>query len=270
MVISMKQKQEALQKPLDAKTIDFRVQSINKGGYATILAYKDARVDINRLNEVFGVGGWQRKHERIDGKEFCSVGVWNSDLDQWVWVQDCGTESNTEAAKGQSSDAFKRACFNLGIGTELYDYPVISIKLNQNEYKVDGNFVKATWDLKLRDWLWHTEFDGHKLTFIAAKDNHGKIRFTWGQMKPKPDAAPEPVQSPEPKPQPAMQAVKTQAPVLREMPAEMFAQNSPRWIAEIAAGKPLVKITKSATGHGLRFTKEQLETLVDVRVEEAV
>ena len=35
-----------LSKPLEIQDIDFRVQSINKGGYATILAYKDARVDI--------------------------------------------------------------------------------------------------------------------------------------------------------------------------------------------------------------------------------
>lgn len=71
--------------------------------------------------------------------------------------------------------------------------------------------------------------------------------------------------APKPKPQPKPQP-KAQAPVLRDMPAEMFAQNSPRWISEIAAGKPLVEITKAATGHGLRFTKEQLEKLVAVKV----
>ena len=43
---------EDLGKPLDIKSIDFRVQSINKGGYATILAYKDARVDMQRLDEI--------------------------------------------------------------------------------------------------------------------------------------------------------------------------------------------------------------------------
>ena len=79
------------------------------------------------------------------------------------------------------------------------------------------------------------------------------------------DAAGYVAPKPQPQPQPALQAQS-----LRDMPAEMFAQNSPRWIAEIASGKPLVEITKAATGHGLRFNKEQLETLVDVRVEEAV
>ena len=45
----------------------------------------------------------------------------------WVWKSDCGVESNTEAQKGEASDSFKRACFNWGIGRELYTAPVIWI-----------------------------------------------------------------------------------------------------------------------------------------------
>ena len=41
-----------LRKPLSIEEIEFRVQSINKAGYATILAYKDARVDMVRLDEI--------------------------------------------------------------------------------------------------------------------------------------------------------------------------------------------------------------------------
>lgn len=175
--------QEYIQKPLAADEIDFRIQSINKGGYATILVYKDARVDMNRLNKAYGVGFWQRKHDRIDGKEFCSVGVWNDTINQWCWVQDCGTESNTEAQKGQSSDAFKRACFNLGIGIELYDYPLISVKLLPAEVDMKGAKPKATWNLKLKEWRWVTQFDeSGKLTFVGAKDQNEKQRFAWGKF----------------------------------------------------------------------------------------
>lgn len=46
----------------------------------------------------------------------------------WVWKADCGTESNTEKEKGESSDSFKRACFNWGIGRELYTSPMVFIK----------------------------------------------------------------------------------------------------------------------------------------------
>lgn len=174
-------KNAELSKPLTIDQIDFRIQSINKYGYATILAYKDARVDMHRLNEVFGVGKWQRKHELINGNLFCSVGVWNDDIKEWCWVQDVGTESNTEKQKGQASDSFKRACFNLGIGIELYDYPVIQVKLNQDEFTVDGNKGKATWSLKLKEWVWFSQFDKDgKLNCLAAKDEQGRRRFTWG------------------------------------------------------------------------------------------
>jgi hypothetical protein len=165
--------------PLEINEIDFRVQSINKGGFATILAYKDARVDMNRLDAVYGVGFWQKKYDVINDNLFCSVGIWNKELSQWVWVQDVGTESNTEKEKGQASDAFKRACFNLGIGRELYDYPIIQIKLNDDEFDKTTN--KPTWNFKLKEWVWFSQFDKDgKLNYLGAKDQNSKLRFTFG------------------------------------------------------------------------------------------
>ena len=174
---------EDLQKPLPIDSIDFRIQSINKGGYATILAYKDARVDINRLNEVCGVLGWQRQHTR-DNKN-CIVSVWDAENKQWVSKEDTGTESNTEQAKGLASDSFKRACFNFGIGIELYDYPVIQVKLNADEFKIEGDRVKQTFNLKLKEWVWISEFTDNKLTGLAAKDQNNNVRFKYGEFKKK-------------------------------------------------------------------------------------
>jgi len=165
--------------PLPIDQIDFRIQSINKGKYATILAYKDSRVDMNRLDDVFGIFGWQKKYELINGNLFCSVGVYSSDTNEWIWKQDVGTESNTEKEKGQASDAFKRACFNLGIGRELYDYPVISVLLKDNEVTKFGDGFKASWDLKLKEWQWQSEFTNGKLSKLIAIDNHGKERFKY-------------------------------------------------------------------------------------------
>lgn len=177
-----------LNTPLTIDEIDFRVQSINQGGYATILAYKDARVDMNRLDAVYGVDKWQKKYDLINGNLFCSVGIWSAELGQWVWKQDVGTESLTEKEKGEASDAFKRACFNLGIGRELYDYPIISIKLNANEFKVEEfngkKQVKATYELKLRDWKWYSEFENGKITYLGCKDTTGAVRYQWGIIKP--------------------------------------------------------------------------------------
>ena len=197
-----------LSRPLDISDIDFRVQSINNGGYATILAYKDARVDMARLDAAVGPLHWQRKHELISGNLYCHVGIFNPVIAEWVWKSDVGTESMTEATKGQSSDSFKRACFNWGIGRELYDYPLISVKLNDNEWSKDGGRPKQTYNLKIRDWTWYSEFTDGRVSFLAAKDENGKLRFKWGEMKPKevepefkPAAAPVEVQ-PDPQPTP--------------------------------------------------------------------
>lgn len=171
-----------LREPLKISEIDFRIQSINKGGYATILAYKDARVDINRLNSVCGALGWKREHTR-DNRN-CIVSIWDKDNKHWVSKEDTGTESNTEQQKGLASDSFKRACFNWGIGIELYDYPSIQVKLNTNEFEIkkDNKGVErayATWELKLKDWIWGSEFKEGILIKLSAKDQNGIVRFNW-------------------------------------------------------------------------------------------
>jgi hypothetical protein len=172
-----------LSKPLAIDQVDFRIQSINNGGYATILAYKDARVDINRLNAVCGVLGWQRRHTRDNHN--CIVSIWDDEKGHWVEKEDTGTESNTEQQKGLASDSFKRACFNLGIGIELYDYPLIQVKLNggtdkNQEWYKDNGKAKAGWGLRLKEWTWHSEFtEDDKICMLAAKDEKGKIRFKW-------------------------------------------------------------------------------------------
>lgn len=168
---------EDLQKPLTIDDIDFRVQSINKGGFATILVYKDARVDINRLNEVCGPLGWKREHTRDNHN--CIVSIWDDQNKHWVSKEDTGTESNTEAQKGLASDSFKRACFNWGIGIELYDYPEIKVKLNDDEFTVEGNKGKATWKLNLRKWRWHLEMDEEGVKRLAAKDSSNALRFNY-------------------------------------------------------------------------------------------
>lgn len=170
-----------LSKPLAINQIDFRVQSINKGGYATILAYKDARVDMQRLDEVCGPLNWKREHCRENHN--CIVSIWDAEKNQWVSKEDTGTESYSDAQKGLASDSFKRACFNWGIGRELYDYPVISVKLREDEWQMAGDKPRATWSLKLREWDWYAEFTEGRLSFLACKDDQGKVRWKHGERK---------------------------------------------------------------------------------------
>jgi hypothetical protein len=174
---------KGLSRPLDIKDVDFRVQSINNGGYATILAYKDARVDMNRLDEVAGPSKWKKDYSVINNQLFCGVSIYDAETSQWVTKWDVGTESMTEKEKGLASDAFKRACFNWGIGRELYDYPMISIKLNSDEWSKESGRPKQTYNLKIREWRWHSEFTDGKLTFLAAKDQKGAVRYKFGTLK---------------------------------------------------------------------------------------
>ena len=169
-----------LSNPLAIHQIEFRVQSINNGGYAKILAYKNARVDQQVLDDVVGPLGWKREHSQ--GNHNCTVSVWCEDKHQWVPKEDTGTESNTEAQKGLASDSFKRACFNWGIGRELYDYPEISVKLRDDEFQDAGGKKKGTWKLRPNDWTWFSQFKDGGLSFLGAKDATG-MRFQWGKFE---------------------------------------------------------------------------------------
>lgn len=111
---------------LKAEEIECRISTIRSQGLSLLL-YKDARCDQNLLDETFGSMGWQRSHQVIDGNLYCTVSVWDEEKKQWISKQDVGTESYTEKEKGQASDSFKRACFNFGIGRELYTAPFIWI-----------------------------------------------------------------------------------------------------------------------------------------------
>ena len=141
---------------LRADEIECRVQSVKSTGLVLLL-YKDARVDMNILDETVGPVNWQRLHYECKGNLFCQVGInchmerpsglTESGIDhyqEWVWKSDCGAESNTEAQKGEASDSFKRACFNWGIGRELYTAPFTWIpaeKCNIKDGKCYDKFI---------------------------------------------------------------------------------------------------------------------------------
>ena len=131
---------------LRADEIECRVQSVKENGLVLLL-YKDARVDMNILDETVGSSNWQREHYECKGNLFCRVGIdvgtHEGKAERWVFKSDCGTESNTEAQKGEASDSFKRACFNWGIGRELYTAPFTWIPADKCNIKQTGNVYKC-------------------------------------------------------------------------------------------------------------------------------
>jgi len=115
---------------LKADEIECRVAAVNEKG-VSLLLFKDARVDQKILDETFTPFGWKRSHQLIDGNLYCTVEVWDPEKGQWIAKQDVGTMSCAEKEKGQASDSFKRACFNWGVGRELYTAPFIWLEAGQ-------------------------------------------------------------------------------------------------------------------------------------------
>ena len=131
------------ERKLRADEIEVRVAMTKRDG-CQLLLYKDARVDMNILDEIVGPMNWQRDHKELKGNIYCGVGIWDSEKQQWIWKWDCGKESNTEAEKGASSDSFKRACVNAtGVGRELYTAPFIWIPAGNVEIKEENGKIKT-------------------------------------------------------------------------------------------------------------------------------
>lgn len=166
---------------LYADEIECRVQTVvyaedgNKG--CSLLLYKDARCDMNILDETVGAFRWQRNHSRDNSN--CTVSIWDEEKKQWIEKEDTGTESNTEKEKGLASDSFKRACVNWGIGRELYTAPFIWIDGNLIEWKKDskGKMVpKTTFSVDYIDYD-----DKRRISALAIKTNKGNIVWNMGK-----------------------------------------------------------------------------------------
>lgn len=168
---------------LKPEEIECRVAQVTSSG-CSLLLYKTARVDRAILDEEFGAMSWQNDFKVIDGKMYGGIGIYSNDLGEWLWRWDCGTESNTEAEKGQASDCFKRAGFKWGIGIELYSAPFIwySCKTHQNQkgkWELDDKYIK----FRVQEIGYADNGNINKLVIIDDKDN---IVFKLGAKVSKP------------------------------------------------------------------------------------
>ena len=178
---------------LTEQDIDCRVQSVSKAKTgrvgAVLLLYKDARVDMRILDQVFGPGNWQRTHEVINGNLFCNIDIWDDEKKTWVRKQDVGTESNTEKEKGQASDSFKRAGFNVGIGRELYTGPFNYVELADGEFSPERQGQKEVFKCYAS-----TKFKVSKIAYnerreicdLVIVDRNNKVRFNMNRHAPAP------------------------------------------------------------------------------------
>lgn len=168
---------------LSKEDIEVRVAQTLAGNNkvrVNLLLYKNARVDMKIMDELFTPMGWKRTHKLIGDRLYCCVEVYNPETKEWISKEDVGVESNTEAEKGQASDSFKRACVNWGIGRELYTAPRITIELNENEYTKDQNSRIKVWAYFSVKSIGY-DSKTRTITSLEIQDKYGDVRFTMGE-----------------------------------------------------------------------------------------
>ena len=166
---------------LTAADIECRVSTVSEKGISLLL-YKDARCDMRILDDTVGAENWQREHYECKGNLFCRVGIKCGG--EWVYKSDCGTESYTEKEKGEASDSFKRACFNWGIGRELYTAPFIWVPLQGKDGKPNYE-LNAKNQPKNRFVVTYMEVKDGRITALNIENGKSRSVFVYGDVLPK-------------------------------------------------------------------------------------
>lgn len=168
---------------LKAEEIECRVNQI-QSNWCSLLLYKDARCDMNILDETIGDLNWKRDHKELKGNIYCGVSIYDENKKEWITKWDAGKESNTEAEKGEASDSFKRACVNFGIGRELYTSPSIFILPRKDMVKKDKEHEfykndKDKYETKTRFNVEYIDYDkNNAIKDLIIRDDKGHIRFS--------------------------------------------------------------------------------------------
>lgn len=196
-----------LTKPLDPEDITLKIETVSEGKGFSLVPYKTARADVKRLNEVFGTN-WENKF-KVDenGHIVCTIGVYIKGAGMYredVGFQDAYNDKAKEKGsyiKGTYSDAFKRAGFKWGIGTELYDFPFIWI--NWDNWTSNGKPQGAY----THNWKLEYNKESFKDGFKIIDDNGREVYHSQKQStkskktsKPKQQKSAEPEQKTTSKP----------------------------------------------------------------------
>ena len=137
---------EQLSRPFPSKEIKTRVGSVFSNGNGQLFVFVDARTVQDRLDEVFGIDGWNVRYTvsppigviceitaTIDGKV-----VTKSDGAGFRSAPNA-QQADKNDLKSAISDAFKRAAVGFGIGRYLYEVGNIFVRLENRQFK--GNIT---------------------------------------------------------------------------------------------------------------------------------
>jgi hypothetical protein len=109
---------QALAEPFDPREVKFK-PAVVSGNRAMAIAYIDARVIQDRLDDVLGAAGWQDEYECLpDGGVVCRLRLRLGE--EWITKMDVGGPSEQpdegDRRKAAFSDALKRAAVKFGVG----------------------------------------------------------------------------------------------------------------------------------------------------------
>ena len=172
---------------MKAEEIEVRIGNINEKGLSLLL-YMDARAAALLLDETAGPMNWRCSYRDINNKMYCSVDIYDTDKKEWVSKENVGTESNTEAEKGEASDALKRAVATWGV-RELYTSPFMWISkenLKNHEKKTFNGKDRWVSNDKFKVSDIEIEIDGYsrKITkLVITNTSTGAVCFEWSLEK---------------------------------------------------------------------------------------
>ena len=152
---------DALARPFEESEIEWRVGQAgigSNGPWVRALAYLTSRGVMDRLDEVFGVGGWSHSIREIALGN--AVGVICRLEAAGTYHEDVAECSDIEALKGAASGGLKRAAVAFGVGRYLYFLEDGFAKVHPNgrfrhfgKDKKSGKDFDCKWDPpRLPDW----------------------------------------------------------------------------------------------------------------------
>lgn len=162
--------------------IEVKVKTVTEKG-VLLLLYKTARTDMDILDELYGADGWTNDYKEIKGVLYAGIGIKQSD-GSFLWKWDCGIESREDGGnekKGESSDAFKRAGFRVGIGRELYTAPLIWVSAEKTKIEKDRNGKPACRDRFAVEAIKYDE--NNNISGLSIINGTGKHAFVWKAAK---------------------------------------------------------------------------------------
>ena len=179
-----------LANPFNPKHVKWRVGSTfeHDGQKCTRpLCYVDARLVMERLDDVVGPHNWQDNFVETPKRIICHLGIRHED--EWIWKSDGAGDTNMEGEKGGLSDAFKRAAVKFGIGRYLY-----SIKVKTPVPLAKGKHLPYDWASTegirflsmVEPHVWKSKqmktkyYNG--LKSAAADNDAGGVRELWDEM----------------------------------------------------------------------------------------